>query len=68
MANIRISEEGWKEKQCTDCSEWWPDDKEFFYTDGSGPRKLMNICKACYTARRRAAGTRPEVHSWGLNR
>ena len=59
MANRRISEEGWPEKQCTDCGDWWPEDKEFFYTSGGGPDALMNQCKACYLTRRRTAGTKP---------
>jgi len=59
MADKRISEEGWPEKQCTDCGDWWPEDKEFFYTSGKGPKTLMNQCKACYLNRRRAAGTKP---------
>jgi hypothetical protein len=59
-ANRRRSAEGWQEKQCTKCGEWWPDDKEFFYKAGGGnPRKLMDVCKDCYTSRRRAAGTKP---------
>ena len=59
MSNKRKSEDGWDEKQCTDCGEWWPDDKEFFFS--SGPGILMTQCKACYLARRRAAGTKPPV-------
>jgi len=45
------------EKQCTDCGEWWPDDKEFFPTTGHG--KTANQCKACYMIRRRGAGNYP---------
>lgn len=57
--NRRFNEEyGEWEKQCTDCGEWWPDDKEFFYTCSKNPIILMNQCKDCYTQRRRRAGTK----------
>ena len=35
-------------RQCIECGEWWPKDREFFFTsDNKG--HLMPRCKACYT-------------------
>ena len=59
VAKRRRSEEGWIEKECTGCGEWWPDDGEFFFKSGNGLRRLMDKCKACYIDRRRVAGTKP---------
>lgn len=58
MTNRKRTELG-PEKQCTDCNEWWPDDAEFFFSAGRGT--LMTQCKACYTQRRREAGTKPPI-------
>lgn len=44
------------EKTCTGCGESWPDDKEFFFSGGH--RRLMSVCKACYTETHRPAGSR----------
>ncbi|PHS48778.1 MAG: hypothetical protein COB05_04515 [Marinobacter sp.] len=33
------------ERLCTRCSEYWPDDAEFFYTKKG---KTQQPCKACY--------------------
>jgi RNase P subunit RPR2 len=38
------------ERECSRCREWWPADKEFFFSGGHGA--LMTICKACYLQRR----------------
>ena len=58
-AQTRVTSDG-RERQCVECGEWWPDDREFFYTAGGDrPRALMNRCKACYLERRYKAGTRP---------
>jgi RNase P subunit RPR2 len=46
----RINEDGEKEKYCPSCDEWWPADKEFFFSGGHGD--LMARCKACYLERR----------------
>lgn len=39
------------EKQCTACGEFWPADKEFFYSAGNG--RLMAQCIACCEERKR---------------
>jgi hypothetical protein len=48
MAEERLDEEfGWIERHCLACDDWWPADKEFFFSGGHG--RLMSKCKACYT-------------------
>lgn len=37
-----------REKLCVRCAEWWPADKEFFYSDPSDATGLFYCCKACY--------------------
>ncbi len=58
-AKEQFNEDGEKERYCAGCDEWWPADKEFFFTSGHGPRQLASQCKACYlekkNAKRRAA-------------
>ncbi len=48
----RLDEDGRLERHCSRCDEWWPADKEFFYTsgpyNGKGPPQLHSWCKACY--------------------
>ena len=46
----RINEDGEREKFCPRCKEWWPADKEFFYSNGH--RGLHSLCKACYIENR----------------
>ena len=47
--NFRINEDGELEKFCPRCEEWWPADREFWYTTGpAGKGKLHSWCKACY--------------------
>jgi hypothetical protein len=53
---IRRTTELGKEKRCSACKEWWPEDTEFF-TFISTLRIFHSRCKACMaaeTARRRA--------------
>ena len=38
------------EKRCTRCGDWWPDDIDFFYSNGHDG--LMTECRACYKTRR----------------
>ncbi len=45
MKKERIDENDELERYCPRCDEWWPADKEFFYS--SGPR-LNSYCKVCY--------------------
>ena len=45
---FRINEDGEREKYCPRCQDWWPADKEFFYTSGKMSRQLHSWCKACY--------------------
>jgi len=56
MLKERFGEEGEMERYCPKCQEWWPADREFFYTTGS-KGELHSWCKACYgewrNARRR---------------
>lgn len=44
---VREAPEG-TEKLCTKCSEWWPADSEFWYSDRNGVLGLNYCCKACY--------------------
>jgi hypothetical protein len=57
----RIDEDGERERFCAKCQEWWPADREFFYTSRNkkwpwqnGKPKLHSWCKACYTEWRNA--------------
>lgn len=45
MPKERMSEDGWIERQCSQCKEWWPTTREFFY--GSKRHGLHSWCKAC---------------------
>lgn len=36
------------EKRCTKCDEWWPADKEFFFTQRHSSDGLFYCCIACY--------------------
>ncbi|WP_137860765.1 hypothetical protein [Variovorax sp. 3P27G3] len=36
------------EKLCAKCEEWWPADREFFFSDPEGVHRLFYCCKACY--------------------
>lgn len=47
----RLNEDGEVERLCTDCKEYWPADREFFYSGGHG--RLQPWCKACYEERRK---------------
>ncbi len=49
----RVSEDGSLERYCSKCQDWWPADREFFYTTGS-KKKLHSWCKACYNDWRNA--------------
>lgn len=52
MANIITTELG-REKQCTCCGEFYPEDKDFFYRNGkakSGRQLYVAQCKDCYIA------------------
>lgn len=40
----RITELG-RERCCSRCGEWWPDDREFYYMSRG---KTVPPCKACY--------------------
>lgn len=53
MNKERINEDGELERYCPRCDEWWPADREFFYTTGSD-EELHSWCKACYQERRNA--------------
>ncbi len=57
----RYDEDGELEKQCTQCLDWWPADRDFF---GSNPRERNGLhphCLACTSERtamrRRAMAT-----------
>lgn len=41
---FRATELG-RERQCTKCGDYWPDDAEFFYLSKG---KTQQPCKACY--------------------
>ncbi len=34
-----------RERRCSKCDEWWPDDAEFYYRSNG---KSRQPCKACY--------------------
>lgn len=53
MENRYNSEEGYTEKYCPRCKEWWPADSEFFTSDRSSKDGLYHWCKACFTEWRR---------------
>lgn len=36
------------ERQCTECGEWFPSDRDFFYKGKRHARGLLNICIACF--------------------
>lgn len=44
---LRDSVDG-PEKYCSKCAEWWPADREFFFSDPAGVSGLFYCCKACY--------------------
>lgn len=52
MGEQRLDEDGDLERFCPKCEDWWPADREFFYTTGS-EGKLHSWCKACYEDDRR---------------
>jgi len=35
-------------KRCPKCGEWWPADREFFYTSKHTPSGLQSWCIACW--------------------
>jgi hypothetical protein len=47
MDKTRNTELG-PEKLCSKCNEYWPADKEFFYTNKKAKDGLYHWCKACY--------------------
>ncbi len=50
----RLDEDGNLERRCSKCGDWWPADREFFYSSGPAEKgKLHSQCKACYDADRR---------------
>lgn len=51
MPKQRRSEEGWIERQCSRCKEWWPATRDFFYSSGTDSAKLHSMCRACYLER-----------------
>ena len=51
MTQERKDADGELERQCTQCGEWWPADKEFFYPNGK--HGLHTQCKACYLERKK---------------
>jgi RNase P subunit RPR2 len=65
MANERFNEDI-QECQCIKCLEWWPADKEFFFTN-SGHGKLMARCKACYTEDRYPNGRSKQKETVNAN-
>lgn len=44
---LRETAEG-LEKLYAKCDEWWPADREFFFSDPEGVHRLFYCCKACY--------------------
>ena len=50
----KISDYGVMERYCPECDEWWPADKEFFYTNDGEGKKLMRTCIACQIEKIRA--------------
>ena len=50
---LRLDEDGELERFCPRCREWWPADKEFFFSSGHNGDELHAWCKACYLERRR---------------
>ena len=37
------------EKQCKRCSDWWPNDLEFYHRDRKRTDGLTAWCKACWS-------------------
>ena len=48
MTEVKITEIG-TEKLCPKCNEYWPADKEFFYSSKTTKDGLFSWCKACHT-------------------
>ncbi len=48
-AKERLDPEIGMVRRCSKCGDWWPANREFFYSSGSGGRKLHSWCIACYT-------------------
>ena len=44
----RVSDEGDLEKRCSKCKDYWPADREFFFSAGKAGDGLTDWCKACY--------------------
>ena len=53
MPNLRATDYGVKEKQCTKCHDWWPASREFFYTSGHRSGELHSWCIACVLEQKR---------------
>ncbi len=53
IAKRRLDEDGNLERFCSDCEEWWPADREFFYRQSrrGGRAPLHTYCIACYLER-----------------
>ena len=49
--NLRDSLDG-REKFCSRCQDWWPADREFFYSNPGKVANLADWCKACYADHR----------------
>lgn len=50
VANVRLTELG-RERRCTKCGEYWPEDSEFFYVTNRSDQNrpcVQQPCKACY--------------------
>lgn len=47
----RLDEDGGVERQCLDCGEWWPADKEFYHRNTKGARGMQPYCRACMVIR-----------------
>ena len=45
--SLKLSEEGWVERRCSRCHEWWPATTEFFSPQPNNPIPLHSSCKAC---------------------
>lgn len=54
----RIETELGTERRCTRCKEYWPEDREFFYTSKRINRATVDIqqpCKACFDEMKRVS-------------
>lgn len=49
----KLVSEGWIEKRCYRCMEYWPEDADFYHRKnrGNGTFTFHGACKACVTER-----------------